>query len=120
MLRVLRAIFWEIEIKNQFDDPTKSGREQILPLLRRTWIFASTVMTRSVPSCLLMLLLSLTSLNDVGAYPKSDLIKDADGSEQELEISSWFLGEEQAAEKNDLGPQREALQKIQEVCVMTI
>lgn len=75
----------------------------------------------SIPSCLLLVLFSLTSLNDVDAYPKAaDLAEDlADGSQQELEISSWSLS--QLAEKNDLTPQRdEALQKIQEVCAMAI
>ncbi|EZA51418.1 hypothetical protein DMN91_007419 [Ooceraea biroi] len=71
-------------------------------------------MTRSVPSFLLVVLLSLTSLNDVDAHPKSDFVEDGDGPERELEVSSWSLG--QLAEKNDLAPrQDEALQKIQEI-----
>lgn len=73
-----------------------------------------TVMTRSAPCRFLVLLLSLTSLCDVDAYPKSELqIEDGDGLEQELGESSWpFV----PVDENDLVPRREeALQKIQEV-----
>lgn len=72
------------------------------------------VMTRSAPCRFLVLLLSLTSLCDVDAYPKSELrIEDGDGLEQELGESSWpFV---QPADENDLAPREEALQKIQEV-----
>jgi len=72
------------------------------------------VMTRSASCRFLVLLLSLTSLYDVNAYPKSDLrTEDRDGLEQELEESSWpFV---QPMDENDLAPREETLQKIQEV-----
>lgn len=72
-------------------------------------------MTGSAPCrFLVLLLLSLTSLCDVNAYPKSDhRIEDMDGVEQELGESSWpFV---QPADEN-LAPRREeVLQKIQEI-----
>lgn len=83
-----------------------------------------TVMTRSAPCrfLVLLLLLSLTSLCDVNAYPKSDLpIQDRDDFEQELAKggSSRSFVTAQPTDENDLAPRREkALQKIQEVIVI--
>ncbi|XP_018312234.1 bone morphogenetic protein 4 [Mycetomoellerius zeteki] len=73
-----------------------------------------TVMTRNAPCCFLMLLLSLTFLCDINAYPKLDLqTEDRDGLEQELKELWPFV---QPANENDFAPQREeALQKIQEI-----
>ncbi|XP_071568517.1 uncharacterized protein [Temnothorax nylanderi] len=71
-------------------------------------------MTRSAPCRFLVLLLSLTSLYDVDAYPKSESrIEERDGHEQELGESSWPVVQ---PDENDLAPRREeALQKIQEI-----
>ncbi|KAL0129606.1 hypothetical protein PUN28_001702 [Cardiocondyla obscurior] len=72
-------------------------------------------MTRSAPCRVLVVLLSLTSLCDVNAYPKSELrIGNEDGLVQEFEKLSWpFV---QSTGENDLAPRREeALQKIQEI-----
>ncbi|XP_071636640.1 uncharacterized protein [Temnothorax longispinosus] len=71
-------------------------------------------MTRSAPCRFLVLLLSLTSLCDVDAYPKSESrIEERDGLEQELGESSWPIVQ---PDENDLAPRREeALQKIQEI-----
>ncbi|KYN10934.1 Protein DVR-1 [Trachymyrmex cornetzi] len=75
---------------------------------------STMVMTRRASCCFLVLLLSLTSLCDVNAYPKLDLqTEDRDGLEQELRELLPFI---QSADENELAPQREkALQKIQEI-----
>lgn len=75
-------------------------------------------MSRSVASCLLVLLFSLTALSDVNSY-QSDFLENGDGPKQQPGSSWPFFG--QLTKENDLAPQREeALQRIQKVCVITV
>lgn len=73
-------------------------------------------MTRSLLSCLPVLLFSLISFSRINGYP-SDFFKDRNDPEEEEEEPEnvWPFGV--LVEENKLAPQREEiLQKMQEVC----